>query len=80
MRWFAQGLLPADRGLMCASNYVRAYTSNASDDDTAQACVEKQVVAVKTAPKAGPEMNILLVAGQLGMLGIGFKLKKKAKA
>jgi hypothetical protein len=79
MRWFAQGLLPADRGLMCASNYVRAYTNNASDDDTAQACVEKQVVAVKTAPKAGPEMNILLVAGQLGMLGIGLKLKKKAK-
>lgn len=79
MQWFAQDKLPADRGLMCASNYVRAYTNNTSDDDTAQACVEKQVLAVKTAPKAGPEMNILLVAGQLGMLGFGLKLKKNAK-
>lgn len=78
MQWFAQDKLPADRGLMCASNYVRAYTNNASDDDTAQACVEKQVLAVKVAPKAGPEMNILLIVGQLGMLGLGLKLKKKA--
>ncbi len=77
MQWFSQGKLPADRGLMCASNYVRAYTNNASDDDTAQACVEKQVVGVKQAPKAGPEMNILLVAGELGMLGLGIRLKKK---
>jgi uncharacterized repeat protein (TIGR01451 family) len=78
MQWFAQSQLPADKGLMCATNYVRAYTNNASDDDTAQACVEKQVLAVKTAPKAGPEMNILLVAGQLGLLGFGINLKKKA--
>ncbi len=78
MQWFSQDKLPADRGLMCASNYVRAYTNNASDDDTAQACVEKQVLAVKVAPKAGPEMGILLLAGQLGMLGVGLKLKKKA--
>ena len=63
---------------MCASNYVRAYTTNAADDDTAQACVEKQVLAVTVAPKAGPELNILLVAGQLGMLGFGLILKKKS--
>ena len=79
MQWLTQDKLPADRGLICVSNYARAYTSNASDDDTAQACVEKQVVGVKQAPKSGPEMNILLIAGQLGMLGIGIKLKKKAK-
>lgn len=78
MQWAAQDKLPADRGLLCASNYVRAYTNNTSDDDTAQACVEKQVVGVKAAPKAGPELNILLVAGQLGMLGIGLNLKKKS--
>lgn len=78
MQWAGQNALPADRGLLCASNYVRAYTNNASDDDTAQACVEKQVVGVKAAPKAGPEMNILLVAGQLGVLGFGLNLKKKA--
>lgn len=77
MQWFSQDKLPADKGLMCASNYVRAYTNNASDEDTAQACVEKQVVGVKQAPKAGPELNILLLAGQLGMLGLGLKLRKK---
>ncbi len=77
MQWFAQDKLPADRGLMCVSNYTRAYSNNASDDDTAQACVEKQVVNVTQAPKAGPEMGIILVAGQLGMLGLGFKLRKK---
>ncbi|MFH0773825.1 MAG: hypothetical protein V1922_05960 [bacterium] len=79
MQWFAQDKLPSDRGLMCVSNYVRAYTNTASDDDTAQGCVEKQVVGVTQAPKAGPEMNILLVAGQLGVLGIGIQLKKKAQ-
>lgn len=77
MQWFTQDKLPADRGLMCVSNYVRAYTDKTSDDDTAQACVEKEVKGVVEAPKAGPEMNILLIAGQLGMLGIGLKLRKK---
>jgi len=78
MQWFTQDKLPSDRGLMCVSNYARAYTNNASDDDTAQACVEKQVVGVIQAPKAGPEMNIALVAGQLVMLGVGITLKKKS--
>jgi len=79
MQWFAQNKLPSDKGLICVSNYAKASSLNASDDDTAQACVEKQVVGVKAAPKAGPEMTILLVAGQLGMLGLGLKLKKKAR-
>jgi uncharacterized repeat protein (TIGR01451 family) len=77
MQWFAQDKLPADKGLMCVSNYARAYTNNASDDDTAQACVEKQVLGVKQAPKAGPEMNIVLLLGEVSMLGLGFKLRKK---
>jgi len=77
MQWASQNNLPSDRGLMCVSNYVRAASANASDDDTAQACVEKQVVAVKTAPKAGPEMNIALIVSQLGLLGLGLKIRKK---
>jgi len=77
MQWAAQNQLPADRGLMCVSNYARAYTDTVSDDDTAQACVEKQVINVKAAPKAGPEMNILLIAGELGLLGTGIALNKK---
>jgi len=79
MQWFAQNLLPADKGLICVSNYAKASSLNASDEDTAQACVEKQVVGVKAAPKAGPEMTIFLVAGQLGLFGLGLKLKKKAQ-
>jgi len=79
MQWVAQNKLPADKGLICVSNYAKAYSLNASDEDTAQACVEKQVVGVKAAPKAGPEMTLLLVAGQLGMLSLGLKLKKKAQ-
>jgi len=79
MQWLSQDKLPTDRGLICVSNYARAYTNSTSDDDTAQACVEKQVIGVKAAPKAGPEMTLLLVAGQLGALGIGLKIKKGAK-
>ena len=77
MQWLAQDKLPADKGLMCISNYARAYANSASDDDTAQACVEKQVMGVKAAPKAGPEMNILMLLGEVSMLGLGFKLRKK---
>jgi uncharacterized repeat protein (TIGR01451 family) len=79
MQWLSQDKLPTDKGLICVTNYARAYTNNASDDDTAQACVEKQVLGVKQAPKAGPEMNILLIVGQLGALGLGFQIKKNAK-
>ncbi len=73
-----QNSLPSDKGLMCITNSARAYNSIVSSNDTAQFCVEKQVIGVKAAPKAGPEMNILLIAGQLGILGLGIKLKKKA--
>jgi len=74
----AQDKLPVDKGLFCVSNYAKAYNNSVSDDDTAQLCIEKQVVGVKVAPKAGPEMNILLIAGQLGLLGFGLQLKKNA--
>jgi len=74
MQWLTQDNLPADRGLICVSNYARAYTNNASDDDTAQACVEKQVVNVTQTPKAGPEMGFVMLLGELGLLGTGIKL------
>lgn len=77
MQWVSQDKLPSDRGLMCISNYAQAYTSNVSDDDTAQACVEKQVVGVTAAPKAGPELNLLVLALEAGTLGIGLALRKR---
>jgi len=74
---YGQDKLPADKGLFCATNYAKASNSATSDDDTAQFCVEKEVLGVKAAPKAGPEMNILMLAGEISMLGLGFKLRKK---
>jgi len=76
---YGQDKLPSDRGLMCITNYAKAYNDNTSDDDTAQFCIEKEVIGVKQAPKAGPELNFLLLAGQMGLLGVGVLIKKKAK-
>lgn len=78
-----QEQLPADKGLMCVTNKAHVRAENASDDDTAQFCIEKQVVMttkggqpVKTTPEAGAPllafagMNILALAG-------GIFLKKR---
>lgn len=78
MQLYGQDKLPADKGLMCITNYAKASTGNTVDDDTAQFCIEKEVIGVKQAPKAGPEMGILLLAGQLGLLGFGITLKRKS--
>ena len=79
-----QEQLPADKGLMCLTNKSYVRVENVSDDDTAQFCLEKQVVMttkgglpVKTTPEAGAPllafagMNILALAG-------GIFLKKRA--
>ena len=70
-------LLPADKGLFCLVNTAEASTNNVSDTDNAQFCVEKQVTGVTAVPTAGPEMGIVLMAGELTTLGVGFFLKKK---
>ena len=77
MQWVTQDKLPTDRALICVSNYVRASSDNAADEDTAQACVEKQVPVVKEAPKSGPELGYLLVTGEVSLLGLGIYLRKK---
>lgn len=77
MRVLTQTSLPADKGLFCVSNFVKASSSNAYDDDTAQLCIEKQVSAKKV-PSAGPELGLLLLAGNLIGAGIGLKLRKNS--
>lgn len=69
--------MPNDKGLFCVTNKAQAYNDKVSDDDTAQLCIEKQVVVIpgKPVPQAGPEMGILLMTGQLGLLALGFKIK-----
>lgn len=78
MKVLPQANLPADKGLFCVTNFVKATSSNAYDDDTAQLCIEKQVAAGKTVPSAGPEFGILLLAGNILGAGIGLKLRKRA--
>ncbi|KKP71542.1 MAG: hypothetical protein UR68_C0033G0014 [Candidatus Roizmanbacteria bacterium GW2011_GWA2_35_19] len=75
---FTQASLPADKGLFCVTNFVKASSSNAYDDDTAQLCIEKQVTAAVKVPSAGPEMGLALMAIQLAGVGVGLYLKKRA--
>ncbi len=77
MKVLPQANLPADKGLFCVTNFVKANSSNAYDDDTSQLCIEKQVTPGKTVPSAGPEMGILLFSGELALLGVGIYFKRK---
>lgn len=70
--------LPADKGLFCVVNRAEATSNTTSDDDSSQLCIEKQVLGTTTVPSAGPEMGILLLAGNFLGVGIGLKLRKKA--
>lgn len=76
MRVYEQKLLPADKGLFCIVNKASAKNDVAYDEDTAQLCIEKQVLGVSTVPSTGPEMGLALLAGNLILAGVGLKLKK----
>lgn len=84
MQFSSQGNLPADQGLICVVNKVNASANGVSNEDTAQACVEKQVTGVTPGvtrvPQAGPEMGALLLTGQFLALGAGMFLKRKFSA
>lgn len=77
MKTNSQNQLPADKGLFCLVNKVEALSDEANDSDTAQFCIEKQVIAAKKVPSAGPEMGISLLAGEFILLSLGFYLRKK---
>jgi len=72
----SQANLPSDKGLFCLVNKAQAWSNTTTDDDTSQLCVEKQVTAQKV-PAAGPELGILLLSGQVALLGVGIYLKRK---
>jgi len=69
--------MPSDKGLFCVTNKAQAYNDQVSDDDTTQLCIEKQVVVIpgKPVPQAGPEMGLILLAGEMGALALGLKIK-----
>lgn len=77
MRVYDQSLLPSNKGLFCLINKVEAKNNVVFDDDTAQLCVEKQVIGAKKVPSAGPEMGLVLLSGNLLLATVGMKLRKK---
>lgn len=78
MKVVDQSKLPTDKGLMCLTNKVQAVAGSASDDDSSQFCVEKQVVGAKQVPTAGPEFGLLFGAANLVALAGGIYLKKRS--
>lgn len=76
MRVYSTENLPSDKGLFCLVNKSDARNENTYDEDTAQFCIEKEVVGVSKVPSAGPEFGLLLLAGNILGLGLGLKLKK----
>lgn len=69
--------LPSNQGLFCIINKAQAYNDKASDDDSAQLCIEKQVIGVTNVPSSGPEMGVLLLGLNIAGIGIGLALKRK---
>lgn len=72
-----QNQLPADKGVMCMTNKSKVRAGNNYDEDTAQFCVEKQVIGAQQVPTAGPEYGILLTTLSFASLGAGVYLKRK---
>ncbi|OGK15117.1 hypothetical protein A2774_01570 [Candidatus Roizmanbacteria bacterium RIFCSPHIGHO2_01_FULL_39_12c] len=72
-----QDRLPEDQGLMCVVNKSEAFNDSAADEDTAQFCIEKEVLGITEVPSAGPELGLALLIAQFSALGTGLFLKKK---
>ncbi len=72
-----QNNLPADKGVICMINKSTVRAGSNFDEDTAQFCVEKQVIGAKKVPTAGPEYGILLTTLSFASLGAGVYLKRK---
>lgn len=79
MQLYTQEKMPANKGLFCLVNKSQVYNNYASDDDSAQFCIEKQVVGVKKAPESGPEAGILLLGANTLLAGIGYGINKMTK-
>jgi len=72
-----QDQLPTDKGLMCLVNKATASNESISDEDTAQFCIEKEVLGVTAVPSAGPELGLILFSGEVLALSVGILLKRK---
>ena len=86
--------LPSDRSIVCVLNKVAVQGSTCNrDEDSAQLCIEKrgsggtttispdyiqQLNAVKTAPKAGPELGLALISFNGIAATVGYFIKKRS--
>ncbi len=77
MQIASQDKLPVDKGLFCEINKAQASTDKVFDEDTAQFCIEKQVLGAQNVPSTGPEFGLVLIGAELGLLGIGLGLKRR---
>ena len=71
--------LPATGKISCPTNRVRVESDSASDEDNTQYCVQNKAkvtpAPVKTVPKAGPELNFVILVGTGALFYLGIKLK-----
>lgn len=77
VRVVAQDKLPSDKSVVCVVNRAQASNNQVSDEDTAQFCVEKQVVGAVQVPSAGPEIGLALLALNALGFGTGLYLRKR---
>lgn len=75
-----QDELPADQGILCLVNKAQGFDGGVSDEDTAQFCIEKEVLGVTAVPSAGPELGLALLIGQFSTLGVGLLLKRTSRS
>ncbi|MFA6005776.1 MAG: hypothetical protein WC775_04820 [Patescibacteria group bacterium] len=70
--------LPAEKSVVCPVNKVVASASEGnSDEDTAQFCIERKVMAVSV-PQTGDPLGLIFGLGSIPTLLAGLKLRKRA--
>lgn len=70
--------LPPEKSVVCPVNKVVATSpDNGTDEDTAQFCIERKVMAAKV-PSTGDPLGLIFALGSVPTLLAGFKLRKRA--
>lgn len=75
-RVLTQDKLPQDKGLFCLTNQANLTSPLGTDADTAQFCIEKQVLGTQEVPSAGAEFGLAVTALSSAFGALGIKLRK----
>ncbi len=69
--------LPSNQTVTCVVNNAQVHVGESTDDsDTAQICIEKQVLGAPQLPKSGPSETLVFAAGLTALFVVGRKLSK----